>query len=126
MSSANQKQQTKGVVIIPVNVWRNEGIRLFGKDERNWKFKCPVCGNIQCAKDFKEYKERGASPSSAYSECIGRYAEKGRKAFGGNKTNAPKQPCDYASYGFLKVSPVSIATPKGNIINVFEFQGEKT
>lgn len=84
--------------------WLEEASRLFGKDPQNWKFKCPICGNIQQMKDFKEFKDNGATPNSVTNECIGRYLpkEKVTSAFG-NKNKKVKSPCDYAAYGLFRI-----------------------
>lgn len=85
------------------NEWLEKGKSLFGDDFLQWKFKCPICGNIQKPEDFKHFKNNGATPDSARSECIGRYMpkEKVTTAFG-NKNKKVKSPCDYASYGLLR------------------------
>ena len=84
--------------------WEKEAKRLFGEDFTKWTFKCPMCGNIQSIEDFRQYKKGGATPNSAYSECIGRYMskEKVTTAFG-NKNKKVKMPCDYASYGLFRI-----------------------
>ena len=96
-----------------------KGKKLFGEDRLKWKFKCPCCGNIQTAEDFRKHKENGATPNSVYQECIGRY-ENGCRAFGKNKKGTKKFPCDYASYGLFKIGHVVILSD-GKEITVFPF-----
>ena len=79
--------------------WRMEGRKRFGLDFKNWKFKCPNCGNIASGAEFKE---AGAEPNAIYQECIGRYV-KGKG-------------CDWAAYGLF-----DICTVKVDGIPVFEF-----
>jgi hypothetical protein len=83
--------------------WDAQGQRLFGPDKLKWRFKCPVCGNVQTPEDFMPYKELGATPESALKECIGRYS--GAKSV---NLSGKKSPCDYAGYGFFKLSPVRV------------------
>jgi len=79
--------------------WDLKGEELFGSNKMKWKFKCPICGNTQTPADFKEYKGKGAKPSSAVDQCIGRY--KGGDI--GRNLNGDKQPCDYAAFGLFKL-----------------------
>lgn len=90
-----------------------EGERLFGKDRMTWRFVCPSCGNIMCAKD---YKEAGAPESAVAFSCVGRWLpgttatifEKG-KGF-----------CNYAGGGLFGLNPVTV-TDGDKEHRVFEF-----
>ena len=98
------------------NEWLAEGKRLFGPDARDWKFKCPACGNVQTAHDLKA---AGGDPNQVYFNCLGRYLPTCRAAFGRNPKDTPKSPCDYTSGGLFRLGrPVLF---KGKIINVFPF-----
>ncbi len=94
--------------------WESKGESLFGKNKLEWKFQCPQCNNVVSAEDFRKFKDQGASPDSAYQECIGRYTG-GRK--GPNK-------CDWASYGLFR-GPNLVIREDGKETPVFEFAGEK-
>ncbi len=86
--------------------WLDKGKELFGEDFTRWRFVCPGCGHVQAVEDFRQYKEKGADPNSATCECIGRY-EDGKSWMNDN----PKKnggPCDYAGYGLLGISPVTV------------------
>jgi len=72
--------------------WKKEGERRFGKDESEWAFVCPACGNIAKVKDFERFKSKGASPDSAAETCIGRWT-------GGR--NGPYK-CDWAAFGLFR------------------------
>ncbi len=85
--------------------WNKRGIELFGTDRGKWRFVCPGCGHIQAVEDFRPHKEKGASPASAYCECIGRYI--GGKSWMNDKSSKPG-PCDYAGYGLFRISPVTV------------------
>lgn len=84
--------------------WSLKGLELYGEDSLKWKFKCPICGNIQTPEDFRQYKDQGATPESARLECIGRYMpkEKVNTAFGNDNSNI-KSPCDYTACGLFKI-----------------------
>ncbi len=100
--------------------WWAEGVRLFGPNHEEWKFVCPVCAHVAAVKDFKQYKEQGATPSSATCECIGRYT--GAKDFRPPGTG----PCNYAGYGLFRLSPVRVkGQTTDELIHSFAFAGEK-
>ena len=69
--------------------WQDEGERRFGKDQFQWKFVCPACGNTQSTEDFRVYKIIGATPNDAYQQCLGRFSD-----------GLPN--CDWASFGFFR------------------------
>jgi len=94
--------------------WLAGAKRRFGPDPLKWKFKCPVCGHIQTPEDFRPYKDKGATPDSAATECLGRYA--GAKSTG---LSGKAQPCDYAGYGFFRLNPVHVSD--GPSYGVFAF-----
>ena len=52
-----------------------QGEKLFGKDKKEWKFRCISCGECQTYNDFKE---AGVDDPSGYVHfsCIGRFDEK--------------------------------------------------
>lgn len=95
--------------------WLLEGERRFGPNSLEWRFVCPVCGNVQTPNDFKPYKDKGATPTSATSECIGRYT--GASDF----QEKGKGPCNYAGYGLFRLSPVRIIQADGDETHSFAF-----
>jgi predicted RNA-binding Zn-ribbon protein involved in translation (DUF1610 family) len=50
-----------------------EGERLFGPDFRNWKYRCPMCGNIQTGHDFLYI---GIRSIHVEYNCIGNYIKR--------------------------------------------------
>ena len=102
--------------------WRAEGERLFGPDQCQWRFVCPICGNVQSPEDFRQYKDAGATPASAYKQCIGRYREHARRAFGSGEKEV-SAPCDFAAYGLFRLGAVRV---EGVDYPIFDFdrQGE--
>lgn len=105
-----------------IEQWRAEGIVRFGTDPHNWKFVCPLCGNVASVEEFRPFKDKGATPESAFQECIGRYTG-GREAFGGNHESFGEkdQPCNYAAYGLFKFGPVKVTLENGKEIKIFDF-----
>lgn len=79
--------------------WLAEGTRLFGVNFEDWRFECPVCGNVCAVKAYRQHAHLGARPDSATSECIGRYT-------GAKDINS--KPCNYAGYGLFRLSPVRV------------------
>lgn len=98
---------------VTMEQWRAEGESLFGPDEMQWKFVCPICKHEQSAQD---YKDAGAPESAVAFNCVGRYVDGSRSAFHG-KVKGPG-PCDYSGGGLFKVNPVHI---EGRNSAVFEF-----
>ncbi|WLD94755.1 VVA0879 family protein [Alkalihalobacillus sp. AL-G] len=70
--------------------WETKGVMLFGKEKRNWYFKCPNCFWNQ---SVEEILKDGYQPNMAYVYCrnCNYHAEKG--TFGKGKLVAvdPKQ-----------------------------------
>lgn len=114
---AEEKQQMR------VSAWHNEAIRRFGSDMKQWRFVCPLCGHVAAVGDFEQYKDAGASPSSAYQECIGRYSggPGGMHEGGFDADGNVKQPCNYAAYGLFKLSPCRVEAEDGTLVEAFAF-----
>lgn len=93
--------------------WFKEGVALFGKNLSDWKFVCPICGNVA---SIREFEQAGASRDSAYQECIGRYVG-GRSAM----IEVGQTPCDYAAYGLIGVCTTVVMADDGTTVAVFEF-----
>lgn len=95
-----------------------KGKELYGENTDEWKYKCPACGHIQTIKDFKPYKEKGATPNSATEECIGRYTGGEWIGKNGKKTTSP---CNYAGYGLFRISPIRVKLKDGETTHSFAF-----
>ncbi len=106
-------------ITMTLEEWLAEGRRLFGDDQLQWRFVCPICGNVQSPNDFRQYQGRGATPASAYQECIGRYLPKAQcgKALA-DGPRVPERPCDYAAFGLFRVGPVQV---QGHSYPIFDF-----
>lgn len=99
--------------------WTAEARKRFGADHMAWRFVCPICKNIASVGDFKEFKDKGAKPNSAYQQCIGRYKGSKHKAF---PTDGKRgSPCDYALYGLFRLPGVIVVMPDGEKIMAFAF-----
>ena len=94
--------------------WKTKGRELFGDDQCEWKFKCPVCGYVASVKDWKD---AGATEGMVAFSCIGRLQDKCRDAFEGKGSG----PCSYAGGGFFKLNPIMVIDPDGNEHQMFEF-----
>lgn len=78
-----------------------EAVVAFGGDKEKWAFRCPECGDVAVAQDFRD---AGADPNDVGQECIGRHlAERG---------------CDWAAYG-LFAGPWFVTMPNGNQMACF-------
>jgi len=94
-----------------VEEWKAEGIRRFGPDQRNWRFKCPSCGYIA---SIREWKEAGAPESAVAFSCVGRWMKEHGQIWEG------KQPCNYAGGGLFRLNPVKVGDDE-----VFAFADEE-
>ena len=72
--------------------WNAELKNRFGDDMMNWAFKCPACGKVSTAREFKE---AGATPNDVYSTCIGRHTGQG------SPTKDSKNGCNWAAFGLF-------------------------
>ena len=95
--------------------WEVQGRALFGEDKFEWEFVCPSCGNIQRPRDFLPYKDRGATPETAFQVCIGRFDGHMNAHMGSGES-----PCNYTSFGLLNINPVEV-TKDDKIYRVFAF-----
>lgn len=97
--------KSTGQVTLTREEWIAEGTRLFGDDWLTWKFVCPVCGHVAAANDFREYRDKGTTPNSAYQSCIGRFITGSPAAFGTPCVKPGHGPCNYAAFGLLRLAP---------------------
>lgn len=94
--------------------WKAEAEKRFGKDSKDWKFKCCNCGHEQTIRDF-ESAGIAEPQNKVYFSCIGRWTE--GKGTIGNK----KSPCNYTIGGLLNMSTTMVIDEQGNGHSVFEF-----
>lgn len=94
--------------------WVADGTCRFGPNMIDWKFACPVCGNVAATGDFRQYAAQGSIPNSATCECIGRYT-------GAKSAVKGIKPCNYAGYGLFRLSPVRITMEPGVVVHAFAF-----
>lgn len=94
---------SKAIIEMTKEEWIAKGRSILGENMLTWKFKCPCCGHIQTPEDFRQYKEQGVSPDTAYFNCIGRYD-------GHEATNifSCKSPCNYTSGGLFNFNPIVV------------------
>jgi hypothetical protein len=114
--------------VIPFDEWKAEGERRFGPDVTKWRFVCPGCNNEQSVEDFRPFKDHGATPSSAYGQCLGRFLPRAQTRSWANDKPRPGVRCDYTASGLLclcttRVQPSSDVTADQGPqpIPVFEF-----
>ena len=93
--------------------WEEEGTRLFGADQKQWRFRCPACGHVTLVYEWLQ----GGSQSMVAFSCIGRLRQNPRDAFG----NGPG-PCNYAGGGLIGLNPVKVVDDENkSSVRVFEF-----
>jgi hypothetical protein len=81
--------------------WIAEAVKRYGKDAREWKFRCPVCGFVASVQDWKD---AGAPQTAVAFSCIGRWRGVSRDAF----KDTGKGPCNYAGGGLFRLNPVRV------------------
>jgi len=108
-----------------VDEWMKEGERRFGKDYTDWKFVCPICGNVACMEDFKPFKDEGAIPDSVTQVCIGRFYPKDKRYAMSPEHGivGTGSPCDYSANGLFRFAPVRVFFKDGKVREVFAFEG---
>lgn len=99
--------------------WRARARALFGDDEMQWRFVCPVCKTMQSVAD---YKAAGAPPSAVGYSCVGRWMESPRRMLkpDGRETRT-SGPCDYTSGGLFRFTVNTVRFPDGKTSPVFAF-----
>lgn len=97
--------------------WEKMGQQLYGKDKKEWKFKCPSCGFVQTFNDFiKEGSSKEGAQRMIGFSCIGRVMKEKREFLSKKK----KGPCNYAGGGLFRINPVTI-TNNGKEQSYFDF-----
>lgn len=101
----------RGLVAMTKKEWLAKGLSLYGENGLHWRFKCPACGFIASAQD---YKDAGAPSHALPFHCIGRWKTVRKEAFDDkDKRNIP---CNYSSGGLLNINPVDV-----DGVKVFDF-----
>ena len=90
--------------------WLAEGVRLFGRDVKRWRFVCPICEHIASVADW-EALNTGAG-AIAYS-CIGRFLPRPAKVRDAFRQDGPG-PCNYAGGGLFRLNPVRVDVGEPN------------
>lgn len=88
--------------------WVEELNRRFGKDAKQWRFKCVQCGHIQTIQDFLNHNIEHPE-SKVFYNCIGRYVS----GIG----------CDWSLGGLLQINTMTVIRD-GQPIPVFEMDEE--
>lgn len=103
-------KKESGMNVVKYDDWVSGLKKKFGEDAKQWKFKCPACGHIQCAQDFIDAKIENPE-NKVYFSCIGRW----KKGTG----------CDWTLGGLLKINS-TVVVKDMQIFPVFEMAGTKT
>ena len=93
--------------------WHDQGEKLFGPDRMKWRFVCPACDHVASVQD---YRDAGAPEGAVAFSCVGRWLQKKRDAF-----SKGAGPCNYAGHGLIRLNPIQITNPAGEVLNVFAF-----
>jgi hypothetical protein len=89
-----------------------EGESLYGPNRYKWKFRCPSCGHVAAAEDWRA---AGAPENAVAFSCVGRWLPKSEEML--SKAGGP---CNYAGGGLFKLNPV-IVTDGEKEHSFFEF-----
>ena len=96
----------KGTPVVLFEDWMKEGIRLYGPNMLDWRFKCPMCGHVQSLQDFHDV---GIEPDNGITCCASRFN------LGGNKT------CKWTTGGLLRIGGVYVIRPDFVPVLAFAF-----
>lgn len=91
------------MITIDKKSWETEGIKRYGKDQMQWKFRCPSCGKIQTTSD---YKEAGAPETAVAFSCVGRW-----NGSTGVMCKGDELGCNYAGGGLIGLNPIKVTFP---------------
>lgn len=108
---------------IALKDWKDEAIKLFGEDPKQWKFECSNCGHVQTPGDFVELNDSGIStidPGVAWFSCIGRYDTR-IPADQIGEIGDGKQPCNYTLGGLFNFAKTVVIMDDEKSCPVFEF-----
>jgi hypothetical protein len=92
--------------VLTLEEWFAKAVKLYGSDKKNWKFKCPNCGQTQSLNDFLE-NSVSKPDEKFYFSCIGRWVK--------------DRGCDWTLGGLLKIHSVEVISKEGKKVPVFEF-----
>jgi len=113
------QEQHAEVTVMTKEEWMAKGTHLFGADPFKWRFVCPSCGHIQTPEDFRPYKDKGASPDTAWFNCIGRYDGHEYVVI-----LSGKSPCNYTGGGLFCFNPIKVVDGDKSVM-AFAFDEEK-
>lgn len=98
--------------------WKAEGAALFGDNQMDWRFVCPVCHHVASVADW--YSLGAAGKSMVAFSCVGRLNAGSSEAFSGKPG-----PCNYAGGGLFGMNPVTVILEDNERTRVFEFDKPK-
>lgn len=108
---SNQPDLTGEIGVVTLAEWRAEGEQLYGKEQLDWRFRCPACGHVQT---MRKFKEAGLNPQLAYLNCASRHD------LGG------KADCKWTIGGLLCVGGRYVIDAKYRPRLIFEFADKET
>lgn len=108
---SNQPDLAGKIGAVTLAEWRAEGERLYGKEQLDWRFRCPACGHVQT---MRQFKEAGLNPQLAYLNCASRHN------LGG------KADCKWTIGGLLRVGGRYVIDAKFRPRLIFEFADKET
>ena len=79
----------------------------------DWIAFCPSCGHVTSVGDWRA---AGATQGEVAFSCVGRRLPNAADAFSKNG-----RPCNYAGGGLIRINPVCVTTPDGEVHQVFAF-----
>lgn len=92
------------MVVLSRDEWIAQLEAKFGKDPKQWKFKCVQCGGVQCGQDFIDAGVKDPE-NYVYFSCIGRFVK--------------DRGCDWTLGGLFRIHKMEVEF-EGKKIPVFE------
>lgn len=88
-----------------------EAEKRYGKNKREWKFKCPSCGHVAAVQDWLDHE--GGDTMVAFS-CVGRLMGSAQEL--GSKDGGP---CNYVGDGLFRLNPIPVQDDESDEVSWF-------
>lgn len=96
---------------VTLNLWQQEGRARYGNNVALWKFKCPSCGMVQSAMDYRAYNIpiRAIDVRLAFS-CLGRSIAELKLPVNVVEFMEANEGygCNYSGGGLFRIAPLEV------------------
>ena len=93
-------------LVMSIDDWKAKAAKLYGDDAKQWRFKCPSCGEVQTGQEFIDNNVDDPI-GKFYFSCTGRWVD-GRG-------------CNWTLGGLFQIHNVEVVNEEGEAVPVMEF-----